>query len=49
MRFASTVRPDGTKVVAVFNYDCDEPIEVNVAGKSHTIASYSVKFIEVKM
>ena len=49
MRFASTVRPDGTKVVAVFNYDGDEPIEVNVAGKPHTIASYSVKFIEVKM
>ena len=49
MRYASAERPDGTKVVAVFNYDCDEPIEVNVAGEPHTIAPYGVKFIEVKM
>lgn len=48
LAYASAVCKDGSEVVAVFNYDGEEPIEVNVAGKPHTIAPYGVKFIEVK-
>ena len=48
LAYASVVRKDGSEVVAVFNYDGEEPIEVKVAGKSHAVEPYGVKFIEVK-
>jgi hypothetical protein len=48
MAYASVVRKDGSEVVAVFNYDGDEPIEVRVAGKPHTVEPFDVKFIEIQ-
>ena len=48
MRYASAMRLDGTRVVAVFNYDADSPIEVRVNGDAHSIAPLDVKFIEVR-
>ena len=48
LAYASTISKDGSEVVAVFNYDGEEPIEVKVAGKSHAVEPYGVKFIEVK-
>ena len=45
--FASTVRPDGTEVVALFNYEGDETIRVTLAGQEHALAPYGVKFVEV--
>ena len=48
MAHASVVRKDGSEVVAVFNYDGDEPIEVRVAGKPCTVEPLGVKFIEVE-
>ena len=48
MAYASVVRKDGSEVVAVFNYDGDEPIEVRVAGKPCTVEPLGVKFIEVE-
>ena len=46
--FVSTVKPDGTEVVALFNYDTEEPIRADVAGTSHELAPLDVKFVEVK-
>ena len=46
--FASTVRPDGTEVVALFNYDADEAIRVSLGGEEHSIEPYDVKFVELK-
>jgi hypothetical protein len=48
LAYASTICKDGSEVVAVFNYDGEEPIEVKVAGKAHAVEPYGVKFIEVK-
>ena len=48
MRYASTMRRDGTKVVAVFNYDADSPIEVRVNGDRYSIAPLDMKFVEVR-
>lgn len=48
MRYASTMHRDGTKVVAVFNYDADSPIEVRVNGETCSIAPLDMKFIEVR-
>ena len=45
--FASTVRPDGTEVVALFNYEGDETIRVSLAGQEHEVEPYGVKFVEV--
>ena len=45
--YASTVRPDGTEVVALFNYDPKDAIRVAVAGAVHEIPSYGTKFVEV--
>ena len=45
--YASTVRPDGTEVVALFNYDPKDAIRVTVAGTVHEIPSYGTKFVEV--
>ena len=47
MAFASTVRPDGSEVVAVFNYDETEPIEAKIAGRAHRVAPLGVKFVEI--
>jgi len=44
--YASTVRPDGTEVVAVFNYDEAESIEVKVGGRTHSVAPLGVEFVE---
>ncbi len=46
--FASTVRPDGSEVVAVFNYDEAAPVEVKVAGKPHAVEPLGVKFVDVE-
>ena len=43
---ASTVRPDGTEVVVLFNYNADESIRVTLAGQEHEIEPYGVKFVE---
>jgi hypothetical protein len=48
MRYASAERPDGTKVVAVFNYDADAPIKVHVNGEECSIASHDMRFFEVR-
>jgi len=48
MAYASVVRKDGSEVVAVFNYDGDEPIEVRVAGKPYALEPFGVKFIEIE-
>ena len=44
---ASTVRPDGAEVVAVFNYDEKDSAEVRVGGEMRTIPPLGVKFFEV--
>ena len=46
--YASTVRPDGTEVVALFNYDADEAIRVSLGGEDLSVEPYGVKFVEVK-
>ena len=45
--YASTVRPDGSEVVAVFNYDETDAAEVKVGGETHTIPPLGVTFIDV--
>jgi hypothetical protein len=45
--YASTVRPDGTEVLALFNYDSKDTIRVAVAGAVYEIPSYGTKFVEV--
>ena len=45
--FASTVKSDGTEVVALFNYEADEAIRVSLAGQEHEIEPYGVKFVEI--
>ena len=45
--FASTVRPDGTEVVALFNYDADATVKVSLAGVEHEVAPFDVKFVEL--
>ena len=47
MAYASTVRPDGSEVVAVFNYDDMEPIEVKIGGGKCPIPALGVKFVEI--
>lgn len=44
--YASTVKPDGTKVLALFNYDPEETIRVRVAGETYEVAPYDVRFVE---
>ena len=44
--YASTVKPDGTKVLALFNYDPEETIRVKVAGETYEVAPYDVRFVE---
>ena len=46
--FASTVRPDGTEVVALFNYEADETIRVSLAGREYEVEPYGVRFVETK-
>ena len=46
--FASTVRPDGTEVVALFNYEADETISVSLAGREYEVEPFGVRFVEVK-
>ena len=43
--FASTVRPDGSEVVALFNYDVQDSIDVSLDGSTFTIAPYDVRFV----
>jgi hypothetical protein len=45
--YASTTRPDGTEVVALFNYDGTGTIEVAIGGEKHSVAPLDVKFIEI--
>ena len=45
--FASTVKPDGTEVVALFNYDTEDPIRVTLAGTEHDVSPLGVKFVEI--
>ena len=44
--YASTVRPDGTEVIALFNYDPKNAIRVDVAGTIYEMPPYETKFIE---
>ena len=44
--FASTVRPNGSEVVALFNYDTEEAIKVTLDGREHEIEPCGVKFVE---
>jgi len=44
-RFASTVRPDGSEVIALFNYDPQAEIVVDVAGEKRTVPPYGVSFV----
>ena len=44
--YASTVRPGGTEVLALFNYDSKDTIRVAVAGAVYEIPSYGTKFVE---
>lgn len=46
--YASTIRPDGSEVVALFNYDSKNVIRVDVAGTVYEISSYGTRFIEVR-
>ena len=45
--YASTVKPDGGEVIALFNYDADEAIKVDVAGTAYELAPNAVKFVEI--
>ena len=42
---ASTVRPDGTEVLALFNYDTEDTITVKVAGETLCLKPNEVRFI----
>ena len=42
------VRPDGTEVLALFNYDTESPISVSAAGRTVRLEPLAVEFIEVK-
>ena len=46
--FASTVRVDGTEVVALFNYEADETVRVSLAGQEFEIEPFGVRFVEVR-
>lgn len=46
--FTSTMRSDGTEVVALFNYDVEDRIRVDVAGTEYELGPLDVKFVEVK-
>ena len=46
--FASTVRPDGTEVVALFNYEADETVRVALAGQEFEVEPFGVRFVEVR-
>ena len=46
--FASTVRSDGTEVVALFNYEADETVRVSLAGQEFEVEPFGVRFVEVK-
>ena len=43
---ASTVKPDGGEVLALFNYDPEETISVDVAGTSIELKPYETRFVE---
>ena len=45
--YASTVQPDGSEVVAVFNYDETDSAEVKIGGETRTIAPLGVEFVDV--
>lgn len=44
--YASTVKPDGSEVLALFNYDPEETIKVDVAGASLELKPYETRFVE---
>ena len=44
--FASTVKPDGTEVLALFNHDPAETIAVKVAGDTVELKPYETRFVE---
>ncbi len=46
--FASTVRPDGTEVVALFNYEADEAVSVSLGGVEYEVEPFGVRFVEVE-
>ena len=46
--FASTMRVDGTEVVALFNYEADETVRVSLAGQEFEVEPFGVRFVEVK-
>ena len=46
--YASTVRPDGSEVVALFNYDTDLAIKAELAGTVYDLAPLEVKFVTVR-
>ena len=43
--FASTVKPDGKEVIALFNYDPKETIKVEVADKVYELKPYESRFV----
>ena len=46
--YASTVKPDGGEVLALFNYDSKDTIRVAVADAVYEIPSYGTKFVRYK-
>ena len=45
--FASTVKPDGGEVLALFNYDSEETISVDVVGTSVELKPYETRFVDL--
>ena len=43
---ASTVKPDGKEVFALFNYDPEETIRVDLAGTACELKPYETRFVE---
>ena len=43
---ASTVKPDGKEVFALFNYDSEESIRVDLAGTACELKPYETRFVE---
>ena len=46
--YASTVRPDGTEVVALFNYDDKDTIVVSLQKQDIRLKPYETKFVDAK-
>ena len=45
--YASTAKPDGGEVLALFNYDSRRSIDVEIAGKALRLEPYETRFVEL--